>query len=58
VILEILYFIIYAEKPSVIFSLPSTVIEGLHNTFAHMCFFQRAACVNEWRLRTYRLWCQ
>jgi len=47
VILEILYFIIYAEKPSVIFSLPSTVIEGLHNTFAHMCFFQRAACVNE-----------
>lgn len=26
-------------------SLPSTVIEGLHNTFAHMCFSLRAVCV-------------
>lgn len=26
-------------------SLPSTVIEGLHNTFAHVCFSLRAVCV-------------
>lgn len=26
-------------------SLPSTVIEGLHSTFAHVCFSLRAVCV-------------